>query len=101
MAETEYNADTAWNYLGTGLFNGRGAYDYSSLPYRVADFRKITSGIEPKAPTYSYYDYLSGNFGWQPQVPFSQGLSNLVSNSIVYPQGALENALAGKYTRLF
>lgn len=101
MATTNYNAGTAWNYLGTGLFDGRGAYDYSSLPYRMADFRKITAGIEPKAPTYSYYDYLSGSSGRQSQMPIPQDFSNLASNSIVYPQVALQNALAGKWTNLF
>jgi hypothetical protein len=78
MAANNYNADTAWNYLGTGLFDGRGAYDYAAV-----------SRLRPPAKRRRSTDN---------QLVDPTGLINSYFNTINnYPEAALNSALSGKY----
>ena len=102
MAKSNYNAGTAWNYLGTGLFDGRGAYDYSSLPGYLADFRKIYQNAEPKRPIYGEQDYYYDTIGRignnkYPGISIND-VANIMPSIQTYPQVALKNTLAGRYT---
>jgi len=77
-----YNAESAWNYLGTGLFDGRGAYDYSSV-----------SALKPRLRNQN-----TRNTGL---IDPTQIINTYFSNINNYPEAALNSALAGKYLNLF
>lgn len=83
MAANNYNAGTAWNYLGTGLFDGRGAYDYSS----VKQLRPHTPKASRNQGMVNPLDMLGNYFG--------------MDKYAAYPEAAINNALSGKYLNLF
>ncbi len=82
MAANNYNAETAWNYLGTGLFSGRGAHDYSSV-----------SALKPRSRNRN-----TSNTGL---IDPTQIINTYFSNINNYPEAALNSALAGKYWNPF
>lgn len=112
MAKSNYNAETAWNYLGAGSFDGRGAYDYSSLPKYQRIFEVIEQEPLRKQPSFSEDDIISASFGKFAntrsalsnlaesdllQQILSGSLTNMANSFSNYPENALQNALAGKY----
>ena len=112
MAKSNYNAETAWNYLGAGSFDGRGAYDYSSLPKYQRIFEVIEQKPLRKQPSFSEDDIISASFGKFAntrnalanlgdsdlmQQLLGGSLTNITSSFANYPQTALQNAMAGKY----
>lgn len=112
MAKSNYNAETAWNYLGAGSFDGRGAYDYSSLPKYQRIFEVIEQEPLRKQPSFSEDDILSASVGRYAnarsalsnlgdsdlmQQLLGGSLTNIASSFTNYPQTAFQNAMAGKY----
>jgi hypothetical protein len=113
MAGSNYNAETAWNYLGAGSFGGRGAYDYSSQPkYRQFRDAIIQEPVRTRAQE-EYDDTLGAAF--QRFAKTRQDLSGASQNSLAaqvlegalsgitaninaYPQIAFNQALAGRYS---
>ena len=102
MATSNYNAGTAWNYLGTGLFDGRGAYDYSTAPKNFLNFRNIVSGVEARRPFNSWRDYdESTQFTKNINSPITMNNIETILPAISnLPQTIFKNALAGKYTEV-
>lgn len=112
MAKSNYNAETAWDYLGAGSFDGRGAYDYSSLPKYQRIFEVIEQEPLRKQSGFSEDDILSVSVGRYAntrsalanlanndlmQQLLGGSLTNIASSFAGYPQAAFQNAMAGKY----
>jgi hypothetical protein len=86
-----YNAESAWNYLGAGLFDGRGAYDYAVAPSHLQEFASIT-----RMPNFPQVGDGRAQYRFDPGQIDKYLLA--INN---YPEVALNNTLAGKFTRLF
>lgn len=115
MAKTNYNAESAWNYLGTNLFDGRGVYDYSTQPKYKQIFQAIEQEPLRKQNSFEDNDALSISVGRYNNTRAL--LNNLTNNELMqqmlsgsvfnlstpftnYPQTVVQNALAGKYQSL-
>lgn len=95
MAVNNYNAETAWDYLGTGLFGRRGAYDYSSLPEKQNIYFNIlgsTRGPQARRP--------SGNYAIKNPLGLIDTTFN-IDRFFAYPENVVTNAMAGKFLNLF
>ena len=116
MNKLNYNAETGWNALGTGLFGGRGAFDDSMQPkYRRVfesiegePLRQRQSGFDQDVLAEALADYRNTRnaFGAPNESNLIQQtldgtLSSLASSFGNYSGTALENALAGKYLGIF
>jgi len=107
-----YNAETGWNALGTGLFGGQGAFDESMQPKYRRVFESIEGEPIRKQPNFLDEDLLSdainnfsnvrNSFGGPENFDLLQkALDGAVStigtsfgdNAI----GGIQNALAGKF----
>lgn len=116
MEKLGYNAETGWNFLGNNIFDGRGAYDFSSQPKYQRVFESIQA--EPIRPQRNLidqdllsealqdYSNVRSAFGDTEnsnlvQKTLDGSLSTLASSFGNYTGTALENALAGKYLGFF
>ena len=116
MNSLNYNAETGWNLLGNNLFDGRGAYDFSSQPKYERVFESIQGEplrsqrnlIDQDLLSEAIQDYsnVRNSFGAQDDSNLSQkvldgALGTLAQSFGTYNGTALENALAGKYLGFF
>jgi len=104
MAINNYNANTVWNYLGTGLFDGRGALDYSTASKNLLNFRNIVNGVETRRPINPWKNYFEDSnqysLGNASNPITMNNIGNILPAISNFPQTIFENALAGKYTKL-
>ena len=115
MEAGNYNAETAWDYLGSGLFSGRGAYDYSAQPRYKQIFESISQKPLRGQSQFGEEDILSasvGRFGntrallgnlsnsQLTQQLLNGSLFNLADSMGTYPEYVVQDALAGKYRRV-
>jgi len=116
MNNLNYNAETGWNALGTGLFRGGGAFDDSMQPkYRRVfesiegePLRQRQSGFDQDVLAEALADYRNTRSAFGApnesnlvQQTLDSSLSSLASSFGNYSGTALENALAGKYLGIF
>jgi hypothetical protein len=114
MNSLNYDANTGWNALGTGLFNGQGAFDESMQPkYRRVfeaiegePLRSPSSIIDQDILTDALNDFANTRsaFGTAPNTNLTQNVLDGALGALAFggfSDNPIEGALAGKYLNFF